>query len=133
MRLTVENLAWEDTWKDIVRIKKQYRKDRENKHIRRGAICRITMGDKSKWVIVHGRESDDEVIQMDLNVRLALGVKTKQAYDFTLDRISWLKSLWFPWKASDPIYRLPAQLSLVSFFLGVVLGVLGILVGLVPH
>jgi hypothetical protein len=133
MRLTVENLAWEDTWKDIVRIKKQYRKDRENKHIPRGAICRITVGDRSKWVIVHGRESDDEVIQMDLNVRLALDVKTRQAYDFTLDRISWIKSLWFPWKASDPIYRVPAQLSLVSFFLGVVLGVLGILVGLIPH
>lgn len=133
MRLTVENLALEDTWKDIVRIKKQHRKDRENKHIPRGAICRLTVGDKSKWVIVHGRESDDEVIQMDLNVRLALDVKTKHAYDFTLDRISWLKSLWFPWKASDPIYRVPAQLSLVSFFLGIVLGVLGILVGLIPH
>ena len=82
---------------------------------------------------MHGRESDDEVIQMDLNVRLALDVKTKHAYDFTLEQISWLKSLWFPWKASDPIYRVPAQLSLVSLFLGIVLGVLGILVGLIPH
>ncbi len=114
MKLSVGPLALEDTWKDIVRIKKDYRKDLNKKHIPRGAICRITVGDRSKWVIVHGRESNDEVIQMDLNVRLALGVETNNIYDFTIERLSWLKSLWFPWKASDPIYRLPAQLSIVS-------------------
>ncbi len=130
--LTVANLALEDTWKDIVRIKKDYRKDRHGKHIRRGTICRITVGDRSKWVIVHGRRADDAVIEMDLNVRIALDVDAGKPYAFTLDRLTWIRSLWFPWKASDPIYRLPAQLSIVSFLLGVILGVLGIIVGLVP-
>jgi hypothetical protein len=132
MELKVENLAFEDTWKDIVRIKKEYRRDRSDSPIRRGRICRITVGKKLKWVIVHGREPSDNVIQMDLTTRLALGIDTGQTYEFTLDQLSWIRSLWFPWKASDPMYRLPAQLSLVSFFLGVVLGVLGIIVGLMP-
>jgi hypothetical protein len=130
MELKVENLAFEDTWKDIVRIKKDWRKDRAGSHISRGKICRISVGKKSKWVIVHGREPTDNVIQMDLTSRLVLETDVGKTYDFTLDKLSWFRSLWFPWKASDPLYRLPAQLSIVSFFLGVVLGVLGIIVGL---
>jgi len=132
MNLKVENLELEDTWKDIVRIKKEYRRDRNDNHIPRGVVCRITTGDKSKWVIMHGREPEDNVIQMDLNARLALGIKKNRSYDFTLERLSWIRSLWFPWKASDPMYRLPAQLSVVSLILGIILGVLGILVGVVP-
>ena len=133
MELKVGNLPIEDTWKDIVRIKKDWRKDRSGTHIPRGKICRISVGRKSKWVIVHGREPSDNTIQMDLTSRLALETDADKTYDFTLDQLSWLRSLWFPWKASDPMYRLPAQLSIVSFFLGVVLGVLGIIVGLRPH
>jgi hypothetical protein len=132
MELKVQNLASEDTWKDIVRINKGFRKDRVELHIPRGKICRITVGKNSKWVIVHGREPKDNVIQMDLTTRLALEVETEQPYEFSLDQLPWIKTLWFPWKASDPMYRLPAQLSIVSFFLGVVLGVLGIIVGLMP-
>lgn len=132
MELKVGNLALEDTWKDIVRIKKEWRKDRFDSHIPRGKVCRISVGNRSKWVIVHGREPSDNVIQMDLTSRLALEIDADQSYDFNLDQLSWLRSLWFPWKASDPMYRLPAQLSIVSFLLGVVLGVLGIIVGLKP-
>lgn len=132
MRLTVRELAAEDTWKDIVRIKKHYRRDFKDHFIPRGTVCRISCGKNSKWVIVHGRESDDAVIQMDLSVRLALEVEPGNDYDFKIERLSWLRSLWFPWKASDPIYRVPAQLSLVSLFLGVGLGLVGILVGIVP-
>jgi hypothetical protein len=132
MRLKVETLALEDTWKDIVRIKKEYRKDHLKKHVPRGKVCRISVGERSKWVIVHGREPSDNIIQMDLTTRLALGVDENEFYEFSLERLSWIRSLWFPWKASDPMYRLPAQLSIVSFFLGVVLGVLGIVVGLMP-
>jgi hypothetical protein len=128
LQLTVGSLSTEETWKDIVRIKKDYRKDAKGIHIRRGTICRITLGEKSQWVIVHGRETDDPEIQMDLNVRLNLKVKKGQSYDFTIEQLSWIRSLWFPWKASDPLYRVPAQLSLISFFLGLILGLAGLLV-----
>jgi hypothetical protein len=66
MKLTVKKLAVEDTLKDIVRIKKPYRRDRNDRHIPRGSICRIAVGDKSKWVIVHGREPNDRDIQVVL-------------------------------------------------------------------
>jgi hypothetical protein len=132
MELKVEGLEVEDSWKDIVRLKNKYRKDVNGRHIRRGSIVCISVGDKSRWVILHGREDDDPVIQMDLNARLALGVKKGQTHDFQLERVSWLKSLWFPWKSSDPIYRVPAQLSLIALILGVVLGGVGIVIGLVP-
>src|SRR5262249_48153487 len=85
-----------------------------------------------KWVFMHGRKENEPVIQMDLNVRRALGVKVGETHPFKLERLSWIQSLWFPWKASDPMYRLPAQLSIVSFLLGVLLGVLGIIVPFFP-
>jgi len=64
-------------------------------------------------------------------VRLALGVKLGDSHLFAIQRLSWMKSLWFPWKASDPIYRLPAQLSLLALFIGIVLGMLGILASVI--
>jgi hypothetical protein len=132
VELTVAKLASEDAWRDIVRIKDDYRKDRNGNHIHRGTICKITGNGKSKWVIVHGRRPQDNTVEMDLNVRLALGVKVGETHPFVLEQLNWFRSLWFPWKASDPMYRLPAQLSIVSFLIGVLLGVLGILIGLLP-
>lgn len=131
VQLVVRALPLEDTWKDVIRLNKKYRRDDGGRHIPRGRVCRISVGNRSKWVIAHGREADDAVIQMDLNVRLALGVKLDDSYFFTIEHLSWLKSLWFPWKASDPIYRLPSQLSLLALLIGIVLGVLGILVSVI--
>jgi hypothetical protein len=132
MNFVVQNLPAEDTWKDIVRVKEKYRKYSNGAHIHRGTICRIQLGTKSKWVIVHGRKTEEPIIQMDLNVRLALGVHLGEVHDFTFERLFWIQTLWFPWKASDPGYRIPAQLGLISFFLGTVLGILGALLGGIP-
>jgi hypothetical protein len=92
------------------------------------AICLISVGGKSKWVIARGLKIEQGVVRMDQNVRAELDVNVGDICDFKLSRISWLKSLWFPWKASDPIYRIPAQLSLISFALGLI----GLILGLVP-
>lgn len=128
MKLRVGKLEKIDAWKDIVRVKSQFRKDKNGKHIKRGTICRITVGKSSAWAIVHGRESKDNVIQMDLNMRLALKVSLNDEYDFSLEKLGRLRSLWFPWRASDPIVRLPAQLGFVSLFIGAILGIIGIAV-----
>lgn len=132
MKLNVEKLSGEDAWKDIIRIPHAFRKDIKGKHVERGTICRLVVGANSKWAIVHGLDSDEPVIKMDLNMRIALEVKKGVAYDFTLQRLGWLRRLWFPWRASDPTYRLPAQLSIIAFILGVLFGVFGIAVGLIP-
>jgi hypothetical protein len=126
MKLRVAEIAPQDTWKDIVRINNAHRRDVNNKHVPRGAICQIGVGDNRKWAIVHGLREPDGVIQMDLNLRLALDVEIGREYDFALRRMPWFKSLWFPWVASDTIYRVPAQLSILSFAIGTILGLAGI-------
>ena len=98
----------------------------------RGKICRLTVGNRSKWLIVHGVDNDQPVIEMDLNARIGLGIKKGNEYEVKIEQLGWLLALCFPWKASDPAYRLPAQLSIIAFILGVIFGVLGIAVGLVP-
>lgn len=128
MRLCVGELDAVDTWKDIVRINKKYRESPSGRPVRRGSICSLRVNDRAKWVVAHGRESSDAVIQMDLTTRLALKVKPGETYEFTLKRMSWVKSFAFPWRASDPIYRVPAQIALI----GLALGVLAIIIGLLP-
>ena len=130
MHLTVEGLSPHDCWKDIVRIKEQYRNDWRGKPIKRGKICRITIGGKSAWVVVHGRNTDEPVIQMDLNLRQKLEIRKGRTYDFDIRQIRWPRSLWFPWYASDPGYRLPAQLALITSFVGTILGIAGVLLGI---
>jgi len=133
-QLAVKALEIEDTWKDIVRINKSLRHDIHGRFVRRGTPCALRKGRDGpcKWVVVHSRESPDAVSQMDLNVRLALDVREGEICEFSLETLSWIRSHWFPWWASDPIYRLPAQLGLLSAAIGTVLAVLGIVVGLVP-
>lgn len=126
MKLTVKELATPDCWKDIVRINKSYRVDRTGKSIRRGRVCLIGVGFRSTWAVLHGRHGDDPVIHMDLNTRLSLELKVDETYDVTLTPLPWFRSLWYPWYASDPGYRIPGQLSLISLLLGVVGFVLGL-------
>ncbi|MGD1097238.1 MAG: hypothetical protein ABSB35_35290 [Bryobacteraceae bacterium] len=128
MPLTVGELPVEDTWKDIVRIHEPERVDEKGIIIPRGTICCLTIGGKSKWVVARGLGKKKGLILMDRNVRHDLEVDVGQACDFTLRRVGWLKALWFPWKASDPLYRVPAQLGLIALFLGVV----GVILGAMP-
>lgn len=126
MNLTVKELATQDCWRDIVRVKKMYRADRTGKPIKRGRVCLIGVGSRSTWVVLHGRHGDEPVIQMDLNTRLSLDVKVDETYDIEMTQLPWFRSLWYPWFASDPGYRIPGQLSLISLLLGVLGFVLGL-------
>lgn len=127
MKLTVKELAVQDCWKDIVRVNKIYRVDRAGRPIKRGRVCFIWVGDRSTWAVLHGRHGDEPVVHMDLNTRLSLDLKVDETYDVELVQLPWFRSLWYPWHASDPGYRIPGQLSLISLLLGV----LGFALGLV--
>jgi hypothetical protein len=48
MKLKVQELSVEETWKDIVRIRQSERVDGKGRIIERGAICLISVGRKSK-------------------------------------------------------------------------------------
>lgn len=134
--LKVTRLRHADAWKDFVLIPNEHRIDSKGNEITRGTVCRISVGRgnkrKSDWVIVAGLDSEEPEISLDLNVRTALGVAIDETRDFELTPLSWFARLWFPWRASDPGYRIPAQLGLISFVLGLIGVVLGIL-AIVPH
>jgi hypothetical protein len=127
--LTVRKLESEDTWKDMVQIPADSREDIQGNHISRGTICKIAANGHSRLVIVHGLKNATKVIAMDLNLRRALGVHIDTVCNFELRPVSWIGHLRFTWSASDPAYRVPGQLSLISFVLGSVLGVLGLILG----
>ena len=61
VRLAVTGIEVEDTWKDIVRINKNFRFGSKGQFVRRGTACvlRASANGPSKWVVVHGRESTD--------------------------------------------------------------------------
>lgn len=127
----INESEWADVWKDTVRIQHDRRHDDNGKPVRRGQVCRIKIGEHSKWVIAHGRDSaqgsNPPIIQMDLNTRLALETDVGKVETISIKQIGWIRSLWFPWLASDPLLRLPAQLAFISFVLGVIGVVLGVL------
>ena len=60
------------------------------------------------------------------------GCTKGETHDFVFERLIWIQTLWFPWKASDPGYRIPAQLGLILFFPGAVLGTVGMILGGIP-
>lgn len=124
MELTVKRLSDEDGWRDMVRIPHEFRKDINNDHISRGRVVRITVNDKSGYVVVRGYEpKQDEmhtgVILIDLTWRGKLKVKADKNYDFKLEKVGWWAEWLWIWRANDPLIRIPAQISLISFFLGI--------------
>ncbi len=131
MQLTVQQVRGE-TWKDLVEIPYQWRTDSKGNHIHRGTICKMKGNGKSRYVIVVGLKDPAAVIGLDLNLREAFDVKDGRQYDFEFFRASWVGQLLFGWAASDPAYRIPAQLSLISLFLGTFLGMVGLILGSIP-
>jgi len=117
MMLTVQNIGAGEAWKDIVQIPNKVRNDMNGKHIPRGTVCSIKANGRSRYVIVRGLKHAGNVIGMDLNLRLALKTSLGHTADFELRRASWIGYLRFTWSASDPVYRVPAQISIVSFIL----------------
>jgi hypothetical protein len=128
MRLEVHELSHEDVWKDIVRIPHAFRRDVNEKPIRRGEIVRLTVNGKHKFVVVLGcPKKGAAIILVDSKLRTDLKLKTGMPYTFDLRRAS-LPGQWvWMWTTSDPSFRVPAQVSLVSFGLGM----LGLILGIV--
>lgn len=127
MRLTVCQSAKEDVFRDLVRIPEAQRLDRRERPIENGAICKITVRDKSILATVRGCGEDElpPYVFLDRKQRDALGVSPPTAYDFDLRPVWLIGQCRWGWHASDPAYRLAARLGLLSVTLSVVSVVLG--------
>jgi hypothetical protein len=78
------------------------------------------------FVAVRGqKQSDAAEIYMDEITRDALGVEAGRAYNFQLYRDYWKGYVFWAWNASEPAYRVPAQIAMIS----AALGLLGLILG----
>lgn len=127
MELQVKKLPDEDGFRDMVRVPHKFRKDTNGKHISRGQVCRISANGKSGYIVVRGYdykkgEPHDPVIFVDSTWRGKLSLKKEEEEglkcDIKLEPVGTLAEWLWLWRANDPIIRIPAQISLISFFLG---------------
>jgi hypothetical protein len=121
VRLKVDNMHVRDCWKDMARVPYEHRIDANGKHIHRGSICDVTVRGTSKHTLlaVRGCQGDEARILLDSQTRHELGVKVGESYEVELRLVGWIGYCRWAWNADDPAYRLPAQISLISLFLGI--------------
>lgn len=105
---------------DIVRVHEKHRNG-----IGRHDVVKIAANGNSCYVSVLGTE-DEDVIEMDLDTRLDLGVMFGQAYDFSFIRAGKFGQFRWYLSSNSPSVWIPAWLALWS----VILGGLGAIFGL---
>ena len=123
MKLEVRPASDSETYLDIARIHREYRKNRQGQTIDRGAVCRIYCVDTgNEWfVIIHGAPaSAGKTIRIDDHVRHRLGVEKNRTYEFDLRRADVCGQIWWALHATDIRFRFPATIALVSVGLGIV-------------
>jgi hypothetical protein len=108
----------------MVRIPHKFRKDQTGEHIARGHVIRIRANGKSGYVVVRGydykpNEPHEGLIFVDSTWRGKLALDPDSTYEITIERAGRLADWLWIWRANDPLIRIPAQISLISFFLGI--------------
>jgi hypothetical protein len=131
VRLEVRSASDSETYLDIARIPREYRKNRRGQLIDRGEICEVFCEDTGKrwFVVMHGAPAKmGATIRIDDHVRKKLGVQSRQAYEFNLRQADGCGQIWWALHATDIRFRFPAIISIISVALGVLLGLVGILI-----
>lgn len=131
MKLEVRSASDSETYLDIARIPREYRKNRHGQLIDRGEICQVVCQDTGKewFVVLHGAPKEmGATIRIDDHVREHLGVKSHQTYEFELRKADGCGQIRWALRATDIRFRFPATISLVSLALGLGLGLVGILI-----
>lgn len=126
MKLAIHEARKEEVYRDIARVPEAFRTDGKGT-IKEGELRRIHAGPRSAFVILRGdQDSEEPTIKLDDVTRDKLGVKTGQSLEIEFDSPLFKKWRW-AWNATEIGYRVAAQISLVSFVLGVIGLVLGII------
>lgn len=125
-KLTVREMELRDCWKDMARVPGAYRGQKSHR-IHRNTICNVSIGNKSKLLVIRGWRIDDPAIALDSSTLEDLGVELGGTYDVTLTPVFWAGYWRWAWGAADPAYRIAAQISIISLALGVIGLALGII------
>jgi hypothetical protein len=131
MQLKVQKLPDADGWRDMVRVPHEFRRDARGEPIARGRVVRIRANGRCGYVVVRGydykpNEPNEGLIFVDPTWRGKLKLDVDKTYDITLERVNRLADWLWMWRANDPLVRIPAQISLISFFLGILALILSI-------
>lgn len=113
--LVVKGIPANDGRSDLVRI---HYKARSEEVFPRWSVARLSCNGKRRYVVVLGHEEAENVIQMDIDHRFAFGVEKNETAEFELRRAGFWGNIRYLLGAHDPMLRLPAWISIVSFFLG---------------
>ena len=128
MHLTVEEAEDADFYKDIARINYS---DRSN--FGTGHIHQIAVGDRQAYFILRNlAQSSKGRILLDRPSRQQLNVDVNRDYEFAISPVGWWGELCWAFRATEPGYRIAAQLGVLSFFLGVLSLVLAVLPLMTP-
>ena len=126
-RLTIRDMPLHDCWKDMARIPGAYR-GKGRTRIHRNTICKVSIGDRHKLLIIRGWDRSDAAIALDSSTRDDLGVHAGRTYEVEIHPVHWLGYWRWAWEAADPSNRIPAQISIISL----VLGIIGLILGCAP-
>ncbi|OGG65333.1 hypothetical protein A3D71_04610 [Candidatus Kaiserbacteria bacterium RIFCSPHIGHO2_02_FULL_55_20] len=128
--LEVRQARREEVQKDIVRVPKDERKNKIGQAIEAGTICKILSPStaKSTFAVLRGIEEtgEEDVIRMDEYLRENLDVEFGKKYEFIFETKWWYRFVW-PWKATDPGYKISSQIAFISFGLGIISLILGLI------
>ncbi|NSL21750.1 hypothetical protein [Agrobacterium tumefaciens] len=115
--LIVKGLSGDEGRSDLVRLNYQ---DRDARKFPRWCVAKLTCGERSRYVVVLGQDNNPGYIELDFDHRNYFGVEKDDKRIFKLKRAGLWGNIVYMLTAHDPMLRLPAIISVVSFFLGVV-------------
>ncbi|WP_105436396.1 hypothetical protein [Neorhizobium tomejilense] len=116
-RLTVAKAYSSDDRSDLVRISAIVR---DRKAFPRWSVAKLTCNGISKRVVVLGHdEVNDKIIMLDFDQREDFRLKVGEEEEFSLDRVGPCGTVLYLLQARDPMLRLPAIISVISFLVGV--------------
>jgi hypothetical protein len=112
----------DDVYRDIARINVKHRAG-----LLTGQVYLVQVGATKRYMILRGTLKEDTVL-LDEKSRSALKVKSGQSTELQISEAGSLGYLIWCWRATDPQFRIPAQLGILSFGLGL----LSLFLSLIP-
>lgn len=122
VNLKVGPADYDDIARDMVRINIKDRPCQIGRH----EIISLRVGNRRKLVTVRGNNVAG-TINVDIDNREDLGVVLDQTFEFELKRARWWEKVVWQWGATDPAVQQSARIAALSF----VLGLIGLILGLI--
>lgn len=116
-KLKVKGLSGNEGRSDLIRLNWQ---DRNDEAFPRWSVAILKLGKTCRYVVVLGQDDHSGFIELDYDHRQFFQVKKGDEREFELIRAGIWGNIVYLLTARDPMLRLPAIISIVSFGLGLI-------------